>query len=140
MKMENKEESAEGVIDDTLQTVSYKTDSKGQQKLVSGKIWQPVNVVNHQAWQVIEKQVEISKEKVDSGKVSCLHYYMTANQMEPGLLAKYTGLWSWQVRLHLFPFFFKRLRQDTLSKYAEVFKVSEDDLRAGEMKAPVYEG
>lgn len=137
--MDTKENECDPVIDSSLQTVSYKVDGQGQQQLVADRIWQPVNIVNHQAWQVIEKQVEASKHKVMRGKVSCLHYYMTANQMDPGLLASYTGQWRLQVRLHLQPFFFKRLGVTTMEKYAKVFKISVDDLMAGKLLAPVYE-
>ncbi len=101
-------------------------------------MWDPVAIFNRQAWQVIEKQIEASKEKVASGKVSCLHYYMTANQMDTALLAKYTGQSRWLVRLHMVPFFFSRLRVGILEKYIEVFKISLNDLSPSTLKPPVY--
>jgi len=70
--------------------------------------------------------------------VSCLHYYMTANQMDTRLLAKYTDQSRWLVRLHLLPFFFKRLGVKTLKTYADFFKVTPDDLRQGNLKPPIY--
>lgn len=118
--------------------ISYVADRKGSQQLVPGAMWQPVSVVNRQAWREIEKQIEASKAKVASGRASCLHYYMTANQMDPGLLAKYTGQPGWLVRLHLFPFIFNRLGEATLNRYVAVFKVSTDDLLAGRLAPPVY--
>jgi len=125
-------------IADGLKTVSYVANTKGNQELVPGSIWQPVNVVNHQAWQEIEKHIQSSKEKVASGRASCLHYYMTANQMNPGLLAQYTRQTRWRVHLHLVPFFFNRLRITTINRYAEVFQVSPDDLIQGALRPPVY--
>ncbi|MDP3695205.1 MAG: hypothetical protein Q8R42_03725, partial [Desulfocapsaceae bacterium] len=101
-------------------------------------IWQPVNVVNHQAWLEIEKNIAASKDKVSAGRVSCLHYYMTANQMDTGLLAQYTNLPRWQVCLHLVPFIFKRLSAGTLKKYADLYQISPDDLTQGRLRPPLY--
>ena len=136
--MEQKDTSAADGITDGVKIISYVANNKGTQELVSGSMWEPVAIFNGQAWQVIEKQIEASKEKVASGRVSCLHYYMTANQMDTGLLAKYTGQSRWLVRLHMVPFFFNRLRVGILEKYIEVFKISLDDLSPSTLKPPVY--
>ena len=136
--METNKEPSEKVIDDTITTVSYVANNEGDQELVSSTFWQPVNIVNHQAWQEIEKQIEASKRKIQSGRVSCLHYYMTANQMDAPLLAKYTDQSRWLVRLHLLPFFFKRLSVKTLKTYAVFFKITPDDLRQGILRPPLY--
>ncbi len=122
-----------------VKTVSYAVNSDGKYELVSGPGWQPVNVVNRQAWLEIEKNIAASREKVRAGRVSCLHYYMTANQMDIALLARYTNQSRWQVRLHLFPLFFKRLGLKTLRKYGDLFQVSPDDLKSGRLSAPVYD-
>ncbi|MBW1636310.1 MAG: hypothetical protein JRJ68_08560 [Deltaproteobacteria bacterium] len=122
-----------------LKIVSYVAGDDGGQRLVSGSVWQPVNTVNRQAWQEIERQIGISKKKIAAGKVSCLHYYMTANQMNTRLLARYTGQSRWRVRLHIFPFFFARLGSDTVRKYAEVFQTPAIDLIQGRLSPPVYD-
>lgn len=113
--------------------VSYTCNDRGEYELVQQFAEQPVTVANRQAWEEIERQVERSRSEVLSGRVSCLHYYMTMALMDPGLLAKYAGLPRWKVRLHLFPFFFARLSAATLQKYADVFNISPDDLRAGRL-------
>lgn len=136
--MEPSNEPVEKDIADNIRTVSYIADANGNQELVTGCYWQPVNVVNHQAWQEIDKQVAASKQKILSGRVSCLHYYMTANQMSVGLLARYTNQSSLLVRLHLLPFFFQRLSNDRLQIYADLFKVDVDDLIRGNLKPPHY--
>ena len=118
--------------------VSYSVNKDGTYEQVPQSVWQAVNVVNHQAWQEIEKKIIHSREKVLSGQVSSLHYYMTANQMNIGLLAQYTGQLRWQVWLHLIPFFFNRLSAATLQKYSELFNVTVDDLRRGRLMPAVY--
>jgi hypothetical protein len=118
--------------------VSYSVNRQGEYELAPEFIWQPVNVVNHQAWREIEKKIALSRHKVLAGQVSCLHYYMTANQMDPGLLGQYTGQCRWKVMLHLVPFIFKRLSVDTLRIYAQLFRISVDDLSQGRLEPPVY--
>ncbi|MFN2355034.1 MAG: hypothetical protein ABR512_10990 [Desulfopila sp.] len=137
--MESTDEPAEKDIADNITTVSYITDEEGNQERVSSSYWQPVNVVNHQAWQEIEKQTARSKQRIQTGQVSCLHYYMTVNQMTAGLLAKYTGQSGFMVRLHLLPFVFTRLRRKTLEIYADFFKVGVEDLVHGNLKPPIYQ-
>ncbi|MDJ0623546.1 MAG: hypothetical protein QNJ17_11310 [Desulfocapsaceae bacterium] len=137
--MKTSNNDTEKDIANNIKTVSYTSDADGNQKPVSGSYWQPVNVVNHQAWREIEKQIENSKEKIRAGRVSCLHYYMTANQMSVGLLASYTGQSSLLVRLHLLPFIFTRLRRETLQIYADLFKIEVEDLIEGILKPPLYQ-
>ena len=136
--MKNEQNNKEESVTDGLHTVSYVADAQGEQELISGSVWQPVNIVNRQAWEEIEEHIAASREKIAQGRVSCLHYYMIANQMNIGLLAKYTGQARCLVRLHLVPFVFRRLGRKTLDRYANVFLVSPEDLIQGILKEPVY--
>ena len=113
--------------------VSYSRNSQGEYELVPEFVCQPVTVANQQAWREIDRQIARSREKVLSGRASCLHYYMTAALMDPGLLARYTGQPRWKVGLHLVPFIFARLPAGTLKKYADLFKISPDDLRTARL-------
>lgn len=136
--MENPEHSSEQGITAGLKIVSYAVNKNGEYELRSDFAWQPVNVVNHQAWLEIDKKIIRSRKKVAAGRVSCLHYYMTANQMDTGLLARYTGQPRWQVCLHLVPLVFRRLSVNTLKKYAELYRISPDDLIEGRLLPPIY--
>ncbi|WP_051305511.1 hypothetical protein [Desulfogranum mediterraneum] len=126
------EDIAQGVT-----TVSYVADACGRQQLTPGSFWQPVEVVNRQAWLVIEQQVARSKAQVAAGRRSRLHYYMTANQMNPGLLARYTGQPRWRVLLHLCPFFFQRMAAQTITRYAQLFQISPEELMSGLLKPAI---
>ena len=132
--MELPDHSSAEDITDGLKIVSYAVNSKGEYELTPDFVWQPVHVVNHQAWQEIEKNIAASKDKIAAGRASCLHYYMTANQMDPGLLAQYTDQPRWKVCLHLLPFIFNRLSAKTLQKYAELYRISPDDLTQGRLQ------
>lgn len=134
--MDGKDTASADGITDGLQVISYVANDKGSQELVPGSMWDPVAVCNHQAWQEIEKQIEASKAKVARGRASCLHYHMTVNQMDTGLLAQYACIPRWLVFLHMVPFFFKRLGKGTLNKYSQVFKISLDDLTRNKLERP----
>lgn len=131
--------SADNGITGGLKIVSYVQDNQGNQELVAGSMWHPVDIVNRQAWAEIDRQIEAADAKVAAGRASCLYYYMTASQMNVSLLASYTGLSRWMVRLHMVPVFFKRLSARTLSKYGETFKVSVDDLQQGRLRPSFYQ-
>lgn len=135
--MEIVDSPSEQNITDGLKIVSYAVNRDGDYELVPDFVWQPVHVVNDQAWQEIERQVTVSRRKVEEGRVSPLHYYMTLNQMDCGLLARYTGQPRWKVRLHLIPFVFSRLSTASLEKYAELYGISPDDLAAGRLRPPL---
>lgn len=136
--MNTQQNSSDPRIDDDLKTVSYVANGNGLQELTPGSIWDPVHTVNEQAWREIEKQIASSRRKIAAGKRSPLHYYMTANQMNADLLARYTHQSRWRVRLHLLPFFFKRMGGKTLKNYADFFKISVEDLQNGRLKPPLY--
>ncbi len=136
--MELPNHSSDEGITDGLKIVSYALNSKGEYELTPDFVWPPVNVANHLAWLEIAKQITQSREKVAAGRVSCLHYYMIANQMDIGLLAKYTSQPRWKVFLHLVPFIFNKLPASTLKKYAQLYKIATDDLIQGRLRPPIY--
>jgi hypothetical protein len=125
-------------ITDGLHTLNYIPGDSGRITTGQADSWQPVNDVNQQAWQEIDRHIDKASRKIASGRASCLYHYMAANQMDPRLLASYTRLPLWRVYLHLLPFFFKRLSRDDLRAYAQLFEVSEDDLKAGRLLPAVY--
>lgn len=137
--MEQQTPPAEDGVTDGLHIVGYSVNEQGKYELVSGPGWQPVNTVNRQAWLEIEKQIESAKKKTNRGRVSPLYYYMIANQMNIGLLAGYTRQSRLRVRLHLIPFFFKRLHRKTLKKYSDIFRIAPNDLKNGRLKRPAFD-
>jgi hypothetical protein len=128
------EHSSAAAITEGLKIVQYSPNSSGDFEQVAGFICPEVEVANHQAWREIDRQIAGSREKVLAGRVSCLHFYMTVNLMDTGLLARYTGQSRWRVQLHLLPFIFNRLPAYILQKYARLFKISPDDLIKGRLR------
>ncbi|ADH85842.1 hypothetical protein [Desulfurivibrio alkaliphilus] len=122
-----------------LPLVQYAKAANGGRCRISSADTGIVDVVNEQAWQALGAEVAEARRLVEGGKVSPIHYYMVVNQMTPRLLGKYMGFSVWRVRWHLRAAGFRRLSSAMLRRYAELFKVSEDDLRRGVLRAALYE-
>jgi hypothetical protein len=118
-----------GMIDqDRLKEVCYAVDEDGSFVLAESAGWEPKNIANDQAWDLIHEQVAETLEKIKSGKLSPLAYHMVRNQMGLGLLAKYAGLNRLRVWRHLKPAGFKRLKRQQLKRYAKIFGIDVADL------------
>ena len=119
-----------GMIDDgTLREICYAVDEEGRYVLTPSAGWEPKNIANDQAWEMIRVQVSRTLAKIRSGKLSPLAYHMARHQMTLGLLAKYVGYSRFRVWQHLRPSGFGRLTADILRRYAEVFEVSLEELQ-----------
>jgi hypothetical protein len=111
-----------------LQEVCYAVDEKGDYVLVPSLGWEPKNIANGQAWQVIREQMRQALEAVHAGRASPLTYYMARHQMDSALLAKYTGISRLMVWYHSKPSGFRRLKPELMRRYAQVFDIPPESL------------
>ena len=109
--------------------VCYAVDENGKYVLAPSLGWDPKNISNSQAWELIDEQLADVSEKIHAGILSPLAYHMTKHQMNPALLAKYAGLFRWTVHRHLKSHVFADLSQDQLKRYADVFNISVTELK-----------
>jgi len=107
----------------------YSVDEKGNYTTVRSVGWDPKNEVMQQAWDNINEKIEAVRQKVLTGKLSPIAFYMEKQIMDTGLLAKYMGLWRWKVKRHLKPKYFNRLSDDILQRYAEIFDLTSAELK-----------
>ena len=106
----------------------YALDEDGRYVLAPSAGWEPANLANLQAWEAIRDDLAGILAQIRSGKLSPLAYHMAANQMDAKLLANYTGLFAWQVRRHLKPGPFVRLKPELKKRYAGVLLVTVEEL------------
>ena len=78
----------------------------------------------------LQKKINQAREDIFDGTLSPIGFYMACNQMDIRLLAQYMGLYGWQVRRHLKPAVFKKIKADLLEKYAALFNVSVEELKS----------
>lgn len=113
---------------DGMSEVCYAVDESGHYVLAQSAGWEPANIANMQAWDVIRSEVEAVLSRVRTGELSPLAYQMARHQMDAKLLAGYAKLFSWQVRRHMKPGPFGKLKPARLLRYASIFRISTEDL------------
>lgn len=117
-----------GMITDNRREICYAVDENGNYVLAKSAGWEPKNVANSQAWDIIRDQIQETLKKIEAGTLSPLAFHMVNNQMNVSLLAKYMQLSRWRVRRHLKPAVFNRLKPDTLKRYADIFEIDVSSL------------
>lgn len=81
-------------------------------------------VILQQAWDLFKERIEDARQRVLSGKVSPIVYYMEKNLLDPMGLSMMAGISLFRVKWHFRPKVFKRLSDKTLEKYAKAFNIS----------------
>ena len=107
----------------------YALDENGNYVAVHSTGWQPKTDAMLQAWDVIHEKVEQVRQKVLSGELSPIAYFMEKNLMDVKLLADYADLPKRKVRKHLKPDRFIKLDDQILQRYAETFGITVEELR-----------
>lgn len=116
------------MIDGQITEVCYAVDEKGRYTMANSAGWDPKNVVNDQAWDLINIEVETTLAKIEDGKLSPLAFHMVRNQMTVGLLASYVGLNWLKVWWHLKPAGFRRMKSHIRQRYADALNMELDAL------------
>ena len=103
--------------------IAYAVDDSGNYVLAPCAGWDPANLANLQAWEVIAEAAEAALVQIAAGRRSPLAYHMALAQMDVALLARYAGLPRWRVRRHLRPGVWRRLKPALRQRYATVFRL-----------------
>jgi len=126
--LKNEVPQDEGIAEG-LKEVTYAVDDNGRYVLVPSAGWEPKNISNYQAWEIITEQIETARRQVLANKLSPLAYHMARNLMDLPLLAQYMGIMRWRVKRHLKPKVFNNLSQDIIKRYALLLKVTTEQLK-----------
>lgn len=113
---------------DGKKEICYAVDESGRYVLAESAGWEPANIANLQAWEVIHADITAVLARVRAGEVSPLAYHMARHQMDAKLLAGYAGLFTWQVRRHMNPGPFGKLKPSRLERYATILKTTLEEL------------
>ena len=115
---------------DKLRKLMYAVDKDGQYTGVASVGWEAENAATTGAWDEVDEVLRETEAAVRAGKLSPIAYFMQKSLMDVALLARYVGKWQWIVRRHLKPAGFAKLSETTLAKYAGVFNISVEALKA----------
>ncbi len=128
MDKENVPQDDNNVLEGKLKVLKYATDKDGSYTKVNSVGWEPENIVLSQAWEDINEKVAEIREKVINGELSPIAYHKEKQMLDTGMLAGYVGYPAFLVKLHLKPWFFKRLSEKQLDKYANAFRITREAL------------
>lgn len=107
----------------------YALDENGNYITVNSSGWAPKTIALNQALEEISQRVEDAQKRVLNNQSSPIEYYMELHRMDTSILASYVGIWKWRVKRHLKPTVFKKLSENMLQKYADVFEISIEQLK-----------
>ena len=112
-----------------IRYVTYAVDNEGNYTTIISEGWEVKDDALDVTWDDIGERCAEIREQVLAGKLSPLAYHLEKNLMEIGLFARYTGETRRKVRKHLKPENFKKLDDGILRKYAEVLRISIEELK-----------
>src|SRR6187200_3155562 len=128
MDKEQVPQDDKNVLEGKLKVLKYATEKDGSYTKVKSVGWEPENIVLSQAWEEIHERVAEIRQKVNDGKLSPIAYHKEKQMLDTGMLAGYVGIHSILVKLHSKSWFFKRLSEKQLDKYANAFSISRGEL------------
>lgn len=128
MKEKDVPQDKKFLIEGRVRDLCYAVDEDGNYKQVMSTGWDPKNEAIEQAWNEIHENAKTIAGKVLEGTLSPIAYYMEKAMMDVKLLAGYTGFLRLKVKRHLKPLVYKSLKEDVKQKYADVFKITVQEL------------
>ena len=131
MKKDQVPQDDENLMEGRTREVCYAVDEKGHYVQVLSPGWEPKNAALKQAWEQIGEEAKEAFIRVKAGKISPLAFYMAKGMFDLALLSDYTDIPKRRIKDHLDPENFRRLDEETLARYAEVFDISVEELRLG---------
>jgi hypothetical protein len=117
-------------LDNFTKEVCYAVDEKGQYTTGLSRGWQVKADALGITWEEAQERTASAREKVKNGEASPILFFMELNLMDLAIVSAYTGFWQWTIKRHLKPEVFRNLSEKKLSKYAEVFDVSMEELKS----------
>ncbi len=129
MKKKDLPQDNEGIHEGKFKDLCYVVDQDGNYVTAHSTGWSPKNTAMLQAWDVIHEKVEKIRNKVISGELSPIAYFMEKNMLDIKMLSQYTGIPKRKVKRHLKPVVFHDLDNETLEQYADAFDISVEEIK-----------
>ena len=115
--------------DTVVRDLNYAVDEQGRYQAVVSDGWEAKDDALDVAWDDVREQCDEVLERIKKGETSPLEYYATKNLMPINLLSSYTGFSKRTIRKHFNPANFIKLDNDTLSIYADVLRITVEELK-----------
>ena len=115
--------------DTVVRDLNYAVDEQGRYQAVVSDGWEAKDDALDLAWDDIREQCDEVLERIKKGETSPLEYHAVKNLMSINLLSSYTGFSKRTIRKHFNPANFIKLDNDTLSIYADVLRITIEELK-----------
>jgi hypothetical protein len=115
--------------DTVVRDLNYAVDEQGRYQGVVSDGWEAKDDALDVAWEDVREQCDEVLERIKKGETSPLEYHATKNLMPINLLSSYTGFAKRTIRKHFNPANFIKLDNDTLSIYADVLRITVEELK-----------
>jgi len=127
--MRTKDVPQDGGLNQGMREITYAVAENGRYVVVPSLGWEPKNIANAQAWEVILEDINTQARLVRDGKRSPLAYHLARHLMTVGLAASYVRMPRWRVKRHLKPSVFNRLKPEVMQRYADLFGLTLAEFR-----------
>lgn len=121
---------------DIEQKLMYAEGEDGHYVGVQSSGWEVSNVSFSRYWAHVGRTLGEARARIQRGERSPLYYWMRVHQLTEGMLADYVGMWKWQVKRHLRPRVFSKLKPEVLARYAEALQTPVEQLQHVPTKDP----
>ena len=129
MKKEEVPQDKSSLSSIKMKELCYATDEKGNYTTALSTGWEPKTIALENSIQDVNERIEEANQNVKNGKASPIVYFMEVHKMDWLTLSSYVNMWQWRVKRHAKPSVFKTLNSKILSKYAEAFEISVEELK-----------
>ena len=116
-------------LDLNFEITHYKMDENGNYTHSLLANWGNKEIVNNSSWEIVKERIKDAKDKVRSGSISPIAYYMEKCLTDIKTLSLYVGIPKWRIKRHLKPAKFKKLNDVVLQKYADFFQIPLQQLK-----------
>lgn len=119
----------DGALGRIAKEVTYVIGEDGRYETAASSGWDVKTEALNVAWNEVDKKIQAARQKVLDGMASPILYFMEKRMMDLSILSAYTGFWKWTIKKHLKPAGFRRLSDQKLNKYADLFEISVELLK-----------
>ena len=118
-----------GPLSRSTKEVCYVRNDQGGYESVLSTGWEVKSAALDSAWEEVNRRIEDARIAVAEGRKSPIYYFMELKLMDFTILAAYTNFWTITVKRHMRPSVFVKLSESRLTKYAEVFEITVEELK-----------
>lgn len=129
MKKEEVPQDKSNLSSINMKELCYATDENGDYTTALSTGWEPKSIALENSLREISERIEQAKSDIRKGVASPIVYYMEVHKMDWVTLAGYVNMWVWRVKRHGKPNVFRRLNDKIVSRYAEAFEITIEELR-----------